>query len=122
MKKRNKATLKQRRQMNLEVYTSLASRDKSTYGDNFNGKYALLDIIESGSEFVVDIGCGGNQFINEIRKAGIQGTGIDISNKGADIIAPAHLTTLENNIATHITSFDCMEHLEPDEISEVLLE
>ena len=117
--------LEQRRKKNLEIYQTMNSTKSgkpSIYGKKYHGEYAVQEIIDSGSEFVVDIGCGHNQFINNLKEHNIDGVGIDIANKRADIVAPAHLTTLDDNVATHITSFDCMEHLEPDEVSEVLNE
>ena len=114
-------SLEERRQKNLEIYTKLVKETKA-YRNMYLGEYAIEDIIEIGSELVVDIGCGHNQFINKLKERGISGIGVDLVNKAADIIAPAHKTTLDDNVATHITSFDCMEHLEPDGISEVLIE
>jgi len=117
--------LEQRRKKNLEIYQTMnitKSGKPSIYGNKYHGEYAVQEIIDSGSEFVVDIGCGHNQFINNLNEHNIDGVGIDIANKRANIVAPAHLTTLDDNVATHITSFDCMEHLEPDGVSEVLNE
>jgi len=125
-----KLTLEQRRQKNLEIYTTLMEckdghRHDVDYGSSRSGnfgEFAIQDIIETGSEFVVDIGCGRNLVISKLKEYDIAGIGIDIANQFADVIAPAHKTTLDDNVATHITSFDMLEHLEPDGVSEVLIE
>jgi len=76
----------------------------------------------TSKKLAVDLGCGGNQFINQLRENNLKGIGVDISNPAADVIAPMHATTLKNNTADLITAFDVMEHLEPDEVEEVLIE
>lgn len=74
------------------------------------------------NKIAIDLGCGGNQFLNKLRENGMTGIGVDISNPAADIIAPIHNTGINNSTANLITAFDVMEHLEPDGVKGALIE
>lgn len=118
-------TLERRRDAERAKYVKLAARsggDRCSYGGTNHGRHAYATVIAWQPRFVVDFGCGGNQFLRELRRRGIDGLGIDFANPDADIAAPMHCVPLAGGIADVVTSFDALEHLLPDDVDPVLAE
>ena len=62
------------------------------YGNAFDGKESIDDIMQLKPTSMLDIGCGHNQFIKKIKQIkDIRAVGIDIACPSADFIAPAHI-------------------------------
>jgi SAM-dependent methyltransferase len=116
--------IEERREAERRKYLTLAERSNGTraYGGTNHGRHAYAKVISWQPRFVVDMGCGDNTFIHELRRRGIDGLGIDFANVEADIGAPMHRVPLASGIADIVTSFDALEHLLPDDVDPVLTE
>lgn len=114
-------TLKQRREAERAKCVKLAN-ERPRYGGTNHGRHAYATVIAWQPRFVVDLGCGDNAFIRELRRRGIDGLGVDFANESADIAAPMHRVPLASGIADVVTSFDAMEHLLPEDVDPVLAE
>lgn len=112
-------TLDRRREAERQKYLCLAPRG---YGGTNHGRHAYTLVLSWRPWFVVDFGCGRNDFIRELRRRGVDGFGIDWANDLADIVAPMHSVPLAGRIADVVTSFDALEHLLPDDVDPALAE
>ena len=92
------------------------------YGASNHGGDATPYVLNKSPEFVVDFGCGRNNFIENLKSNGIKGVGVDFAYDEADIKAPMHKVPLEDNCADFITAFDSLEHLLPRDVTAVLNE
>ncbi len=117
-----KMDLDTRRKAEREKYVILASRPGSTYGSTNHGKAAIPLVQQLRPRFLVDFGCGRNDFIRELRRLGIDGLGIDFAFPEADIPRPMHKTGLLEGVADVVTSFDALEHLLPEDVDPVFRE
>ena len=108
----NKGVL-QKRQKEKAKYVELGVFMPS-YGGSNHGADALGCIISAKPNFVVDLGCGHNNFIKDLKRKGIEGVGVDFISQQADIIAPMHELPLADGSADFITAFDSLEHLIPE--------
>jgi len=117
---RNAADLNERRAHERGKYVELASRPGSSYGSTNHGKHAIRIVQRWKPRLVVDFGCGRNDFIEHLRRHGIDGLGIDFAFPEADIARPMHNTGLLDDVADVVTSFDAMEHLLPQDVNPVL--
>ena len=115
-------TLDERRKAERRKYLKLATDSAGGYGGTNHGRHAYATVISWQPRFVVDFGCGGNDFILELRRRGIDGLGVDFVNAQADIVAPMHCIPLAGGIADVVTSFDALEHLLPEDVDPVLAE
>lgn len=115
----NIATLEQRRDAERQKYLKL---QPTGYGGTNHGQRAMATVLSWQPRFVVDFGCGRNDFIRELRRRGVDGLGIDFANHEADIIAPMHAVPLAGGIADAVTSFDALEHLLPEDVDATLSE
>lgn len=97
-------------------------KDRPAYGSTNHGKDAIPRVIALAPRFVVDFGCGGNEFVKELRRMGVDGLGVDFANENADALKPMHDTKLQTGIADVVTSFDALEHLLPDDVPLALAE
>jgi SAM-dependent methyltransferase len=114
--------LTKRRDAERERYIELL-KAQPNYGRRNHGAGAVDRVVSWRPEFVVDFGCGGNEFIRELRRRGVDGSGIDWAGADADLIAPMHdVKKLRDGIADVITSFDALEHLLPEDVEPVLRE
>lgn len=111
-------TIVQRRAHERSKYQRLARR--GWYGSTNHGAGAVATVLGWRPRFVVDFGCGRNQFILDLRRLGVDGLGIDFAMPEADVRAPMHATTLAGRISDVVTSFDALEHLLPEEVDAVL--
>jgi len=111
-----------RREHERSKYVALASRPGSAYGATNHGRDAIAIVKRWKPRLVVDFGCGRNDFINELRRQGIDGLGVDFAFPEADINKPMHETKLVEGVADVVTSFDALEHLLTADVFPVLNE
>ena len=114
--------LNARRELERSKYVALASRPSSAYGATNHGRDAIAIVKSWKPRFVVDFGCGRNDFIAELRRHGIDGVGVDFAFPEADIKKPMHDTGLVEGVADVVTSFDALEHLLTEDVVPVLNE
>ena len=93
------------------------------YGHSFEGRKHINKILSLRPKSIIDIGCGGNEFCNHLKKRKRyffnqkKFVGVDIACPSADIIAPAHnISTVKDKEFDLCTSFDCIEHIPEEEI------
>jgi SAM-dependent methyltransferase len=114
--------LEARREHERKKYLALAADASSKYGSTNHGRFAY-DLVRSFKpRFVVDFGCGRNDFIRGLRRNGVDGLGIDFAFPEADVQAPMHRAPVSSAISDVVTCFDALEHLLPEEVDEVLAE
>ena len=93
------------------------------YGHSNEGKSYLNKILSLKPESILDIGCGHNEMVQDLKKSGIEkSTGLDCSCENADIIASAHDLPIEDDSFDLVISFDCMEHIPAEEIDQCFSE
>lgn len=114
---RNPVDLEARREHERGKYVALGG---TRYGSSNHGQHAYSLVQGFKPRFVVDCGCGRNLFIQQLRRLGIDGLGVDFAFPEADIVAPMHRVPLSASIADVVTAFDALEHLLPEEVDEVL--
>lgn len=114
--------LEARREHERRKYVALATDPGSTYGSTNHGRFAYDLVRAFKPRFVVDFGCGRNDFIHHLRRVGVDGLGVDFAFPQADIVAPMHRVPVSSGIADAVTCFDALEHLLPEEVDEVLAE
>jgi SAM-dependent methyltransferase len=112
-------SLAQRRAAERRKYLRL---QPTGYGGTNHGSRAIATVLSWMPRFVVDFGCGRNDFIRELRRRGVDGLGIDFANDEADITAAMHAVPLASGIAEVVTSFDALEHLLPEDVDSSLTE
>ena len=94
------------------------------YGHGNEGRLHISEVMRYKPDSMIDIGCGYNEFMKEIRSAmkTIRGykkedwIGSDVACPGADVIAPAHDLPFEDDQFDMVVSFDCMEHIPEEEV------
>ncbi len=111
-----------RRDHERAKYLELASRPGSAYGSTNHGRHAVPIVRSWKPRFVVDFGCGRNDFIRHLRRLGIDGLGVDFAFDDADVVKPMHVTGLVEGVADVVTCFDALEHLLPEDVNPVLAE
>ena len=99
------------------------------YGHSFEGRKHIKNILALRPKSVIDIGCGGNEFCNHLKKrkryffSKKKFVGVDIACPSADIIAPAHnIPTVRDKEFDLCTSFDCIEHIPEEEMNAAFKE
>lgn len=120
-----KPTIDARREHERKKYVALAARRAAPgmgYGATNHGAAAFPLVQRLKPRFVVDFGCGRNDFIGALRRTGIDGLGIDFAFPEADIPRAMHKTGLVDGVADVVTSFDALEHLLPEDVDAVLAE
>lgn len=115
-------SLAARREHERGKYVSLAATPGSRYGATNHGAAAIPLVQRLKPRFVVDFGCGRNDFSRALRRLGIDGLGIDFAFPEADVPRAMHKTGLLEGIADVVTSFDALEHLLPEDVDAVLAE
>lgn len=104
------------------IYTSPEKFPK--YGHSNHGSGALRLLAKWKPTSLLDVGCGWNEFVRQVRGTipGLPATGIDFACPGADVIATAdHLPLLDKEVDV-LTAFDVMEHIAPADVDTVLAE
>lgn len=100
-------------------YEALLSTD---YGSMNHGRFTY-DLVSSYEPcFVIDFGCGRNNYINHLKTLNIKGIGIDFVFPEANILCPMHKVPIEDNIADVIVAFDSLEHLLTEDVDSVFKE
>lgn len=115
--------LSEKREIEKLKYDKLYHPDgRPQYGDWDHSK-GIRDYIvfTLKPESVIDIGCGGGQFVDFCKSYNIKARGVDISSP-YDIIAPAHKIPFKDKSFEYLTCFDMMEHLVEEEVDEVIKE
>lgn len=114
--------LEARREHERQKYVALANGPGAAYGSTNHGRFAYRLVQGLKPRYVVDFGCGRNDFIRHLRTIGIDGLGIDFAFPEADVQAPMHRVPISAGLADVVTAFDALEHLLPEEVDEVLEE
>ena len=98
----------------------LALTQSPTYGATNHGRNAYPLVLKHAPHFVIDFGCGRNDFIRGLRRRGVDGRGIDFAFAEADILAPMHRVSIADGAADLVTSFDALERLLTEDVPLVL--
>jgi len=98
----------------------LALTKSPTYGATNHGRNAYALVLKHAPRFVIDFGCGRNDFIRGLRRRGVDGLGVDFAFEDADILAPMHRVPIADGVADVVTSFDALEHLLTEDVPLVL--
>jgi SAM-dependent methyltransferase len=114
----NTTDIETRRVREREKYLALTK--SPTYGATNHGRDAYPLVIKQGPRFVVDFGCGRNDFVRGLRRQGVDGLGIDFAFEDADIVAAMHRVPVASGVADVVTSFDALEHLLTEDVPIVL--
>jgi SAM-dependent methyltransferase len=107
-----------RRVREREKYLALTK--SPSYGATNHGRDAFPLVLRNSPRFVVDLGCGRNDFIRGLRRRGVDGLGIDFAFEEADILAAMHRVPVASGVADVVTSFDALEHLLTEDVPLVL--
>ena len=107
-----------------EVYELIYADDAySFYGYSNHGHKALEYITVLRPLSLLDVGCGHNAFVEEIKNLGVEkAIGVDFACKSADKIADILNLPFDNKEFDFITAWDVLEHLLPEQIVPALLE
>ena len=107
-----------------EVYELIYADDAySYYGKSNHGHKALKSIVALEPLSLLDVGCGHNAFVQEIKNLGIEkAIGVDFACKSADKIADILDLPFTDKEFDFLTAWDVLEHLLPDQIDLALLE
>ena len=99
-------------------------KTKNRYGRTNHGKHAVPYVLESGCKSLLDVGCGHNNFVNnlKIQSPEIKGVGVDFAGEWADITCCATKMPFVDKEFDMLTAFDMMEHLTPVQVDSVLKE
>jgi SAM-dependent methyltransferase len=94
------------------------------YGHSNHGSGALPLLLSWKPESLLDVGCGYNEFVRNVVKLlpDLNSIGVDFACPGADIIADAASLPFSLKEFDVITSFDMLEHVEPEKVDIVLSE
>lgn len=108
----------------LEKYQGIyaSPEEYRTYGHSNHGRYALPLVIEWNPASILDVGCGWNQFAKACRQNGLTAQGMDFACPGSDIVGSACAIPLPDKSVDLVTSFDTLEHLEPEQVPQALSE
>ena len=113
--------IEQQREKEREKYEWLA-RNRESYGASFHGRAAIDLVLAFKPQLVIDLGCGRNQFVDELRRRRVDALGVDFVYPEAQIQAPMHKTGLIGGTADVVTAFDALEHVLPEDVPRVLRE
>tara|TARA_B100000586_G_scaffold255213_1_gene217113 strand:+ start:376 stop:912 length:537 start_codon:yes stop_codon:yes gene_type:complete len=94
------------------------------YGHTNHGKPWMNHILEFQPKSLLDVGCGYNEFVKEVRENKFieDSWGIDFSCTGADQNCDILELPFPDKRWDFITAFDVMEHLLPEQVSPSLKE
>jgi len=108
--------------MSKEDYEYIYKHQKEygKYGSDNHSREHMDKFHKLKPKSVVDIGCGNNEFIKGLKI--IKKVGVDIACPSADIVAPADNLPFKNKEFDVLTSFDCLEHLDPEMVISSLRE
>lgn len=111
----------------LEKYRGIYSSKELTwqpYGHENCGGGAMRFMKDWKFSSLLDVGCGHNEFVKNLRRSHpeLHTVGVDFACPGADLIAPASALPFADKEFDVLTSFDALEHLEPEEVTPSLSE
>lgn len=111
----------------LEKYQGIYGHSAyAFYGHSNHGGKAVPLVeqkLDTHGATLVDVGCGWNEFAKALRERGAaDAVGVDFACPGADVLAPAGTLPFTDKQFGVLTSFDMLEHLQPDEVTAVLAE
>jgi hypothetical protein len=111
----------------LEKYQGIYSSPEAQwkpYGHENCGAGAMAFMRDWQFDSLLDVGCGHNEFVKNFRKVrpAIRAIGVDFACPGADLIATASALPFADKTFDVLTSFDALEHLEPEEVAPSLAE
>lgn len=94
------------------------------YGSSNHGKAALPLVQDLKPSSVVDIGCGGNEFLKGLKSLlpDCKTVGVDPCSPKADVKASAQRLPFEAKSFQLLTSFDVLEHIQEAELPQVFKE
>ena len=92
------------------------------YGRSNHGHKALEAIAKLKPTSLLDVGCGHNKFVQEIKELGVKAIGVDFACKSADQIADILDLPFKDKEFDFVTAWDVLEHLLPNQIETALLE
>lgn len=87
-----------------------ADKQRFGYGHTNHGVRAY-GLLPARPESIVDVGCGGNEFLAPFRALGCRAIGVDFAAPEADVIADATALPFGDGEFEWAVSFDCLEHL-----------
>ena len=107
-----------------EVYELIYNDEKyHYYGRSNHGHKALESIAALNPTSLLDVGCGHNNFVREIKTLGVQkAIGVDFACKSADYVADILDLPFTDKEFDFITAWDVLEHLLPEQVEPALLE
>lgn len=95
------------------------------YGHKNHGSKAMKIIQQWMPESLLDVGCGYNEFVKNLRANHpfcSKAIGVDFSCPGADALADATNLLYGDKEFDTVTAFDMLEHLLPEQVDQVLSE
>lgn len=93
-----------------------------SYGSTNHGRHDYDTVLAMRPSSIVDLGCGDNAFLRHPALADIPTTGVDFAHPMADIRASLTRLPFTDKQIDLAVSFDCLEHLDPVEVSPALAE
>lgn len=109
----------------LQKYEGIySSAQYAGYGHSNHGHGSMPLFLQWQPKSVLDVGCGYNEFCGRLkaRISGIKAIGADFACPGADVRATATALPFFDKSFEVVTSFDCLEHLLPEEVEPALRE
>jgi SAM-dependent methyltransferase len=94
------------------------------YGHSNHGKNSVPLLKKLGSKNIIDLGCGWNEFIKDLRTDPwfSKCTGVDFSCQGADVVSCMTSLPFKDKEFDAATSFDAFEHLSPEQVDKAIAE
>lgn len=113
-------SLVEKREIEKKKYVALY-KERPSYGDFDHSRVIRGEIVDLSPESIIDVGCGGGQFVLWCKSRGIFARGVDIASP-FDCVAPAHDLPFEDDSFDYLTAFDMLEHLVEEDVENVLEE
>jgi SAM-dependent methyltransferase len=94
------------------------------YGHSNHGKPSVHILKKEGAKNIVDLGCGWNEFIKDLRLDPhfSKCVGVDFSCPGADVVSCMTTLPFKDKEFDAATSFDAFEHLSPEQVDKAISE
>lgn len=107
------------------VYATLYERQAQggftdSYGHSNHGGRFADHLVRIGAASVLDVGCGHNEFVRDLRARGLRAWGVDFACPGADQQADLLSLPFADRQWEWVTGWDVMEHLQPAQVDPAL--